>query len=328
MNRRGFLHLGLVSAAAVAPAVRSGVAVAQAPWPAKPVKLVVPFAPGGGSDIIARLLAPKFVEILKQPLLIDNRPGASGIVGADAVVKSAADGYTLLLSNNASLATAPQVYGNKSYHPLTDFAHIVMIGAFANALLVRADHPANTIQEFLARIKREPGKFTFASAGPGSAGHLTGELLKSRAAIDMQHVPYKGAGPAIVDLLAGHIDAVFDGLPASIGYIRSGKLRMLAISSAQRSPLFPAVPTLAEVIPDVIGTAWFGLSAPARTPPAVVATLQQVVQRMLAMPDLQARYREMGVDIATRGAADYTAFVETEIARWTPVIRAASVKAN
>lgn len=329
MDRRRFLHFGALSAA-VGAATSAGLrpAHAQAAWPSKPVKLIVPFAPGGGSDIIARLLAPKFAEILKQPLVIDNRPGASGIVGADVVAKSVPDGYTLLLSNNASLATAPQVYGNTSYQPLADFSHVVMIGSFANALLVRADHPAKTIQDFLALTKREPGKFTFASAGPGSAGHLTGELLKTRAMIDMQHVPYKGAGPAIVDLLAGHIDAVFDGLPASIGYIRSGKLRVLAISSTERSPLFPTTPTIAEVVANVVGTAWFGLSAPARTPRNIVEGLQQAVQRILAMPDLQDRYRDMGVVTSTRGAAEYAAFIEAEITRWTPVIKAARVRAD
>jgi tripartite-type tricarboxylate transporter receptor subunit TctC len=326
MNRRKFLELS--GAAALGAGSGSGSTHAQTVWPSKPVKLVVPFAPGGGSDIIARLLTPKFVEMVKQPLLIDNRPGASGTIGADAVAKSTADGYTLLMSNNASIATAPLVYGNSGYLPIGDFAHIVMIGAFANSLLVRADHPAKTFPEFLAMARREPGRLTFASAGPGSAGHLTGELLKLSAKIDMQHVPYKGTGPAIVDLVSGQIDALFDGLPASLGYIRSGKLRALAISSPQRLAALPGTPTISEFVEGVVGTAWFGISAPTRTPVSVIERIQETVQRILGLQEVRDRYAEMGVVVNARGMRDYTAFIEQEIARWAPVIRAAKVRAE
>jgi tripartite-type tricarboxylate transporter receptor subunit TctC len=203
-----------------------------------------------------------------------------------------------------------------------------MIGSFANSLLVRADHPAKSFQEFINLARQKPGKLTFASAGPGSAGHLTGELLKIRAAIDIQHVPYKGTGPAIVDLISGQIDALFDGLPASIGYIRSGKLRALAISSAQRLPALPSVPTINETVPGVVGTAWFGISAPVRTPQTNIETLQDAVQRSLLMPDLKARYAEIGVVVSGQGQREYTAFIEQEIAQWGPVIKAANVKAE
>ncbi|MBC7622179.1 MAG: tripartite tricarboxylate transporter substrate binding protein [Aeromicrobium sp.] len=324
MNRRGFL----LTAAAGALAARTTPTSALARWPAKPVKLVVPFAPGGGSDIIARLLAPKFLEMLQQPLLIENRPGASGTIGADVVAKAAPDGYTLLMSNNASIATAPLVYGKTPYQPVAGFVHVVMIGSFANGFLVRADHPAKSFPEFISLARQQPGRLTFASAGPGSAGHLTGELLKIRAGIDIQHVPYKGTGPAIVDLVSGQIDALFDGLPASLGYIRSGKLRSLAISSAKRLPALPNVPTINEHIPGVVGTAWFGISAPARTPQVIIESLQDAVQRCLAMLDLRARYAEIGVVPSGQGEREYTAFIEQEIAQWAPVIKAANVKAD
>ncbi len=321
MNRRDFL-------AGAAITVLPRLASAQPKWPSKPVKLVVPFAPGGGTDIIARLLTQKFADLTEQQLLIDNRPGASGTIGADAVAKAAPDGYTVLVSNNASNATAPQVYPNVGYQPVTDFNHMVMIGSFANSLLVRHDHPAKTFPEFLAYAKRGPGKVTFASAGPGSAGHLTGELLKIRAGIDIQHVPYKGTGPAIIDLLSGQIDALFDGLPASLGYIKSGKLRALAISSAQRLPLMPGTPTINEFVAGVVGTAWFGVSAPARTPAVITDRLQEVLQKILAMPDVRDRYAEMGIVVSDKAGRDYTMFIEQEISRWAPVIKSARVKAD
>jgi tripartite-type tricarboxylate transporter receptor subunit TctC len=209
MNRRQFMRVAASSAIAGTLTTAS----AQPRWPAKPVKLVVPFAPGGGSDIIARLFAPKFLELLQQPLLIENRPGASGTIGADVVAKAAPDGYTLLMSNNASIATAPLVYGNTSYQPVAGFVHAAMIGSFANSLLVRADHPAKSFQELINLARQKPGKLTFASAGPGSAGHLTGELLKIKAGIDIQHVPYKGTGPAIVDLISGRSMLCSTGSP-------------------------------------------------------------------------------------------------------------------
>jgi tripartite-type tricarboxylate transporter receptor subunit TctC len=324
MNRRQFLRVA--ASGAIAGSLTP--TFSQPRWPAKPVKLVVPFAPGGGSDIIARLFAPKFLELLQQPLLIENRPGASGTIGADAVAKAAPDGYTLLMSNNASIATAPLVYGNTSYQPVAGFVHVAMIGSFANSLLVRADHPAKSFQEFISLARQKPGKLTFASAGPGSAGHLTGELLKIKAGIDIQHVPYKGTGPALVDLISGQIDALFDGLPASLGYIRSGKVRALAISSAERLPALPSVPTISESVPGVIGTAWFGISAPARTPQTISDTLQDAMKRSLGTADLRARYAEIGVVVSGQGQREYTAFIEQEIAQWAPVIKAANVKAE
>jgi tripartite-type tricarboxylate transporter receptor subunit TctC len=321
MKRRAFL-------AATSLVALPRLVHAQLKWPIKPVKLVVPFAPGGGSDIIARLLTQKFSDLTQQQLIVDNRPGASGTIGADAVAKASPDGYTLLLSNNASIATAPLVYPSVGYRPLQDFAHMAMIGSFANSLLVRHDHPAKSFADFLAYVKREPGRVTFASAGPGSAGHLTGELLKIRAGINMQHVPYKGTGPAIVDLISGQIDALFDGLPASLGYIRSGKLRALAISSAQRLPSLPNTPTINESVEGVIGTAWFGVSAPARTPTSTIEFAQNAIQTILSAPDVRQRYAEIGVVVDAKAGRDYTTYIEQEIARWAPVVKSANVRAE
>ena len=332
MHRRNFLKSGTAGLAAaalgaiegLAPAIASG----QSVWPAKPVKLVVPFAPSGGGDVIARLIAPRLSEALRQPVLIENKPGASGTIGASFVAKAAPDGYTLLLSNNASIATGPLVYTKIDFKPRADFEHVVMISSFANGFLVNANHPAKTLQEFIAMAKSKPGVMTFASAAVGSAGHLTGEMMKQRAGIDMQHVPYKGTGPAITDLMAGQIDAIFDGLPASTPYVKSGKLRLLAISAAQRLPNFPDVPTLNEIVPGVAGSAWFGLSAPAKTPRDVLERIESEVQKIVALAEVQARFSDLGMTLSGRGRADYAEFIAQDIQRWAPVVKAAGVSAE
>ncbi|MBL8514253.1 MAG: tripartite tricarboxylate transporter substrate binding protein [Betaproteobacteria bacterium] len=297
-------------------------------WPHAPVKIIVPFAPGGGGDVIARLVAPAMSAHWKQPVLIDNRAGASGLIGADAVAKSKPDGFTLLLSNNASIATAPLVVGNAGFHPLRDFAHAAMLGGFANALLVRNDHPAKTLADFVAQVRAKPGAVNYSSAGNGSAGHLTGELFKLKAGVDMRHIPYKGTGPALIDLMAGQIDALFDGLPASLGYMRAGKLRAIAVTSEKRSPLFPGLPALQEMAAGVIGGAWFGLSAPAGTPAPIIGAIELALRVALNQPEVKSRFAEMGVDLSPKNAADYTAHIEAEIARWAPVIRDARVRGD
>ena len=322
-DRRRLLQQLPAVLAAWAPALP-----AQTPWPVRPLRWVVPFAPGGGADVIARLVAPTLSIQLSTPIVIDNRPGASGTIGSDAVARGADDGHTALMSNNASMATAPAVYPKLGYEALRDFVHVFMIGSFANALLVRADHSVKSLSELLQLAKRKPGMLTFASAGTGSAGHLTGELLKIKAGIDLQHVPYKGTGPAITDLLAGHIDALFDGLPASLNYIRSGKLRALAVSSQQRLPMLPDTPTLAETVEGVYGSAWFGLSMPAKTPREVVRKLESAGRRCMDDAVLRQRLLDIGVLPSGLGEAEYTALVKSEIARWAPVIREAKVRAE
>lgn len=332
MRRRAFLKSGTASfgfaALGTIASLGPSFALGQAAWPAKPVKLVVPFAPSGGGDVIARLIAPRLSDALRQPVIIENKPGASGTIGASFVAKAAPDGYTLLLSNNASIATGPLVYAKIDFKPRADFEHVVMISSFANGFLVNANHPARTLQEFIAMARSKPGKMTFASAAVGSAGHLTGEMMKQRAGIDMQHVPYKGTGPAITDLMAGQIDAIFDGLPASTPYVKSGKLRLLAISAAQRLPNFPEVPTLNEIVPGVAGSAWFGISAPARTPRDVLERIESEVQKIVTLPEVQARFADLGMNLSGRGRADYSEFIAQDIQRWTPVVKAAGVNAE
>jgi tripartite-type tricarboxylate transporter receptor subunit TctC len=303
MHRRDFLTAAVVASVCRNAAAQSGA------WPISAVKLVVPFAPGGGGDVIARLIAPALGAIWKQNVMIDNRAGASGLIGADAVAKSKPDGLTLLLSNNASIATGPLVAGRAAFHPLKDFVHCAMIGSFANSLLVRDDHPARTLAEFIAMARARPGALTYSSAGNGSAGHLTGELFKIKTGIDVRHIPYKGTGPALIDLMSGQIDALFDGLPASLGYIRAGKLRAIAVTSTMRTPLF-------------------GLSAPANTSTATIRAIESALAGALQQSEVKARLSEMGVEISALDSRAYTAHIEGEIVRWAPVIRDAQLRAD
>ena len=206
--------------------------------------------------------------------------------------------------------------------------HVFLIGSFANGFVVNGASPIKSLAEFIARAKATPGKLTFGSAGPGSAGHLTGELLKALAGIDIVHVPYKGSGPASVDLIGGQIDAMFDGMPTATQHVRAGRMRLLAVSSAERVPTFPDVPTMNEIVPGAIGVAWFGMSVPARTPKDVVERLEKEGVRIVASREMQAKLAELGMLPGGRGTAAYTRFVEEEIAEWTPIVKATGVKAE
>jgi len=329
LQKRAFLQSGAaILALSMLVAFVPLCARGQGMWPSKPVKLVVPFAPGGGGDVIARLIAPRLAEALRQPVIIENKPGASGTIGANFVAKAPPDGYTLLLSNNASIATGPLVYAKIEYDPLGDFEHVLMVSSFANGFLVNANHPAKTLQEFIAMARAAPGKMTFASAAVGSAGHLTGELMKQRTGIDMQHVPYKGTGPAIADLMAGQIDAIFDGLPASTPYVKSGKLRLLAVSAPQRLPNYPDIPALNEVVPGVTGFAWFGISAPAKTPRDILERIELELQKILALAEVRARFADLGMNLSGRGRSEYVQFISQDIQRWAPVVKTAGVSVD
>ena len=258
-KRRSLLRAalaGTVAAAAAPGGFIASRAFAQA-WPVRPIKLIVPFAPGGSTDILGRLLAQRLTGALKQAVVVENRPGAGAMVGADAAAKSAPDGYTLLMSNNASHSIGPQMMANPPYQPLEDFAHIALLGTFPNLFIVRADHPAQTFDEWLALARAKPGALNFASAGVGSAGFLTGELLKRRAGVDIVHIPYKGTGPANLDLLGGQLDAVLDGPVAAGPHLKSGRTRALAVTSEKRIRQYPDVPSLDEFVPGATGEAWF-----------------------------------------------------------------------
>jgi tripartite-type tricarboxylate transporter receptor subunit TctC len=303
-------------------------AQAQAPYPNKPIKWIVPFAPGGSGDLIARLLAERMSQGLGQTVIIDNRGGNGSVLGTDLAARAPADGYTWVLSNGAAITTGPLMGQNIGYQPLEDFVHVQLIGSFANALIVRHDHPAKTVQDLLALARDKPGKLSYGSAGVGSAGNLTGELLKQLTKIQMVHVPYKGSGPALNDLLGGQIDLMFNALIASAPHIRAGRVRALALTGSQRDRDFPQVPTLAETVPGAVGDAWFGLSVPARTPPAVVERLRSEMARVLNAPETRNKLAEMGMQTLNLGPREFQDFVQQEIRKWGPVIKAAQIKAE
>jgi tripartite-type tricarboxylate transporter receptor subunit TctC len=305
------------------PGALSG-AAAQA-YPVRPVKLIVPFPPGGSTDVIARMIAQRLGDALKTSVVVENKPGVGSVLGTDAVAKAAADGYTLVVSANPAIAPGPLMRAAMPYDPLRDFTHLALLGTFPNGFVVRAEHPARTMAEFIAMARARPGALNYASAGLGSAGFLTGELLKQAAGIDMVHVPYKGSGPAINDLLGGQLDGMFESLVTATGYVRGGKLRLLSVSADARSKTFPEVPTLTEVVPGVVGGAWFGISAPARLPANIALRLQAEVQTIVNAPDMQARLGELGMTPMPLGGADFLAFIQAENRKWGPIIKAGKI---
>jgi tripartite-type tricarboxylate transporter receptor subunit TctC len=302
-------------------------AAQDARWPSRPVKIVVTFPPGGTSDLVARLLAPKLSAAFGQQFIVENRPGAAGIIGADVVAKSPPDGHTLLISTVGSHGIAPTLNRNIKYDAMTDFTHIALIGSTAHVLLVNPKLPATSLQEFIALAKSKPGTIDFGSGGTGTINHIAGELFKTKAGINITHVSYKGSGAAITDLRGNTIPAAFDALPANIGMIRSGELRALAITSAQRSPLAPQVPTFAEQgFPDMIVDNWVGLSGPARLPDEPVKRLASEMQKALEGTDVRAKMQEWGMTISYKGPAEFTSFVRADIARWRPVVIASGAQ--
>ena len=320
MNQRRTL---LVAAAAAAAGTCAPL-LAQA-WPNRPIRIIVPFAPGGSTDILARFLAQRLQDGTRFSFVVENRPGAGGTVGADAAAKAAPDGYTLFMSNNASISLGPQI-NTVTYRPMDDFAHLVLLGMLPNLLIVRADHPAKSFREFIAMARAKPGVLNYSSAGVGSAGYLSGELLKQRAGIDMVHIPYKGTGPATADMIAGQLDAVLDGPVAAGGYIRGARARALAAASSERLKAYPDVPTMDEVVPGTGGEAWFGISTQAQVPKDILDRLQPELVKVIAQPESQGRLSELGLTPRYMAGPEYTAFIQSEIRRWGPVIKAAGVK--
>jgi tripartite-type tricarboxylate transporter receptor subunit TctC len=322
--RRRHVLAGLAATGAALP---FGPARAQA-FPDHAIRLIVPFAAGGATDLIGRVVGQRLGAALGTVVVVDNRGGAGGVVGTEAASKAPADGYTLLMAANSGFATGPLLRPAVGYDPIKDFVHIALIGTFANAFVVRSDHPIGSLPAFIAAAKQKPGALTYASAGVGSAGHLTGALFQQLAGIDITHVPYRGTAPATTDLLSGQIDAMFDGTPTSGALLRAGKTRLLAVTGDARWSSFPEAPAMTEIVPGCIGMAWFGISAPAGVPAPVIDRLQHALLALLETPEMRAQITELGMEPTPLGAAAYTAFIRDDIARWTPVIRSAGIKAE
>jgi tripartite-type tricarboxylate transporter receptor subunit TctC len=323
MNRR-LLLLTSLSLACAAP-----LAQAQDAWPAKPIRIVVPFAAGGTSDVLARLLGEKLQASLKQTVLVENKAGAGGVIGADAVAKSPPDGYTLLLGTISSHAINPALQPKMPYNATTDFAHVILLGSISNVLLVGAGQPYKNVAELIAAAKKDPGSISFASAGQGSSQHMSGETFKLLTGADITHVPYKGSAPAVQDVIGGQIPMSFETVTVAVPHIQSGKVRALAVTSAQRSGAIPNVPTLQEAgVPGFDVASWQAFYAPAGTPPAIVNRLNSEIAKILVMPDIKARLEGLGLVYSPNTPEQFTAFGKAEIAKWTKVVKEGKVKSE
>ena len=305
-----------------------GSAMAQT-YPSRPVKIVVPFPAGGSNDIVARVLAQKLTERNGQSFFVENRGGAGGNIGAEAVASSEPDGYTLLLTAPPPLTINAALYKDMRYDPSGAFAPVALIASVPIVLVVHPSLGINSVQELIARAKAKPGTVFFGSSGNGSTNHLAGELLKSMTGIDIVHVPYKGAAPAMNDLVAGHIPMMFDNIPAVLPQVQAKTIKAIAVAGAKRASALPDVPTVAESgVPGFEASAWFGLVAPAKTPAPALAKLESEVDAILKMPDVQKRFTELGAEPANISGAAFGQFLAEETAKWTKIIQSSGATVN
>jgi tripartite-type tricarboxylate transporter receptor subunit TctC len=311
---------------AAAASVLCFAAAAQS-YPAKPVRMIVPYPPGGGNDTLGRLFAAKLSERMGQQFVVENRPGAGAMLGTEAAAKSPPDGYTILLSSIATHALSPNLYARVPYDPVKDFAPITLLGIAPTVLVVPADLPARSLQELIAMAKSKPGSLAYASGGNGTPPHVNAEVFKALAGVALLHVAYKGGGPALVDLMAGRVQVMLDTAASAMPHVRSGKLRALAISAPQRSPDMPDLPTFAEAgLPQYETNAWYSMHAPAGTPQDVVRRLNAELVTILKDPDTVARFRQLSTDPVGNSPEEFAAFVRAELDKYGRVIKAAGIK--
>lgn len=300
-----------------------------AQFPAKPVRIVIPFPPAGMTDTLGRVLAQELQKSWGQPVLADNRPGASGNIAAEHVARSAPDGYTLFMGHIGTHGVNPALFAKLPYDPVKDFAPVSLLLSVSNLMLAHPSVPAGNLAELLALARAKPGTITFASPGAGTSGHMSGELLKSMAKVDLVHVPYKGQGPATQDLLGGQVNLLFDTVFSQLGNIRAGKLKALGITSAVRSPLAPEVPTIAEQgLPGYQIGPWFALFAPAGTPPEIVGRINADVVRILAQEEVAKRFTGQGATVHASSPDVLAQHVSSEIAKWGPIVRSSGARAD
>jgi tripartite-type tricarboxylate transporter receptor subunit TctC len=312
--------------AAAALAVACGAAVAQ-PYPAKPVRLVVPFPPGGSTDLVGRIIGQQLAESTGQQFVIDNRGGAGGTIGVEHVARAAPDGYTLVLGHIGTFGSGPSLYSKLPYDPIRDFAPIGLVGGVSNLAVVHPSLPVKTVKELVALARRNPGKLNYGSAGTGSASHLQVEFFKLLTKTDVVHVPYKGTGPMVVDLVAGQTQLTITGVPGLLGQVKAGRLRPIAAASEKRLALFPDIPTGIESgLPGFVVSTWYGPLAPAKTPAAIVTRLNGELQKMVQRREILDRFANEGIEPMSGTPEQYAAHIKSEIARWEKVIKAAGIK--
>ncbi len=318
---------GAVLSALAVGVVLSVGAVAQGVYPTKPVSLLIAFPPGGPSDVLSRIVGKKLEQILGQPFIMDNRPGAGGNIAAEAAALAPADGHTILMGNNSILATNAALYKKIGFDPERDFAPISLIGSQANILVVNPNVPAQSMAELIALLRANPGKFNYASSGHGAAAHLAAELFKAEAKVDIVHVPYKGAAPALTDVIAGHVQIMFATAASVVPHIQSGKVRALAVTPIRRTAVFPELATIDELgLKGFDATTWHGLVAPSKTPRDIVGRLHRASVEALNDPAVRKSLIELGVDVIGGTPEEFAAYIKAEIPKWTAIVRASGAR--
>lgn len=304
-----------------------GAAVAQPTWPSHPIKWIVPYPPGGSTDMLARLVGHKLGEKLGQSVIVENKAGAGGNVGTEYAVKQSPDGYTIVMGNIGPISINPSLYPNLPYEPQRDLIPVAMLMSVPNLLVVNPELPVHSVPELVSYIKDASAPVGYATPGAGTSLHLAGELFASAAGVKLTHVPYRGSAPGLNDTMAGHVPMMFDNMPSALQLVKTGKLRALAITSATRSDQLPDVPTMAQAgLPDYEITGWFGVLVPKGTPDAIVARLSQALQDILAMPDVRAQIVAMGGMISDKGPVEFGRYIAAETDKWSALVNRAQIK--
>lgn len=319
---RRFALGSIASAVVLGAGLLGGTSALAQAYPTKPVTIIVPFAAGGTTDILARIIGQALTAELGQPVVVDNRAGAGGNIGGQAAAKAAPDGHTLFMGTVGTHAINASLYKKMPFDPVKDFAPLTRVANVPNLLVANPAQPYKSVKDLITYAKANPGKVNFGSSGNGSSIHLSGELFKSLAKVDMQHVPYKGSAPAVTDLLGNQIGIMFDNMPSAIQHVRSGKLVPLAVTTAKRSPELPNVPTIAEAgVPGYEATSWFGMFAPAGTPAPVLAKLNAAIVKVLAQPDVKKKINEQGAEVYSETPEQFAAFIQAESVKWGKVVK-------
>lgn len=316
------IGFGLLAAALAAAA---GNAIGQS-YPIKPIRFIVPYAPGGPTDLLARILGQKLTEAWGQPVVVENRAGANGNIGAEAVARSAADGYTLFLGNTSILTINPHLYKKLSYDATRDFAPVSLVVAAPLVLVVHPSLPAHNVRQLIALAKSRPGQMNFASAGSAGIAHLAGELFKSMAGVDLVHIPYKGAGPAMIDVMGGQVALTFTSTVSTLQHVKAGKLRGLGVTSRKRSPMLPDIPAIAETVAGYEVNPWYGVLVPARTPAEIVGRLSAEISRIGKLPDVRDRLTADGGEVIAGTPAQFSEVIKSDFDKWAKVTRASGVR--
>jgi tripartite-type tricarboxylate transporter receptor subunit TctC len=327
MNQRSMFKPALMTAVALNALLGSLSGFAADAYPTKPIRLVVPFTPGGSTDILARLVGQRLYETLGQQVIIDNRPGAGGTIGMEMTAKAAPDGYTMVMGHIGTLAVNPTLYTKLSYDPVKDFQPVTLLAKIPNMMAVNPSVPVKTVKELLALAKAKPGGLNYGSGGNGSAAHLATEYFKLMAKVDIVHIPYRGTAPAVTDLIAGQITMMITGVPPLIQHVKGGKLRGVAVATAQRLTLLPDLPTIAEAgVPGYEATQWYGILMPAKTPPAIVTRLHDEIAKGLQRPEVRERLAADAAQPVGNKPEEFGEFIKSEIARWAPVVKASGAR--